>query len=92
MAAGTPGVIVNPYDISSLTAALENYAVSKPERATHAIRNRICRIYSPEACAVRMCASIERALKLERGSLSGSAEIPVPTVAEQPEERAHAAR
>jgi glycosyltransferase involved in cell wall biosynthesis len=90
IAAGAQGVVVNPYDISSLTAALENYTISTPDRASHAVRNRLGRIYSPEACAGRICASIERAVGLKAGSLAGGAEVPIPVLVEQ-EERAHAA-
>jgi glycosyltransferase involved in cell wall biosynthesis len=71
MAAGAPGIVVNPYDISSLGGALESYLISSPERTPDTVRKRIARIYSPEACAIRMCRSIERVLHLENGSLSG---------------------
>jgi glycosyltransferase involved in cell wall biosynthesis len=77
MAAGAPGTLVNPHDISSLTGALENYALVRPERAPSATRNAIARMYHPEACAVRMCASIERGLNLPAGSVSGKEEVPL---------------
>ena len=51
----------------------------------------ICRMYSPEGCAVRMCVSNRACLKVETGFLSGPSQIPIDAVGE-PEERAHAAR
>ncbi len=72
MAAGVPGVIVNPYDISSLTGALQNYVITRPERISHPVRNDIARMYSSRACALRMCTSIERCLNLPGGTVSGS--------------------
>jgi glycosyltransferase involved in cell wall biosynthesis len=72
-ALGAPGIAVNPHDISSLTGALENYVNMRPERAAHATRQAIARIYGPQACAQRMCASIERGLNLSAGSISGPA-------------------
>src|ERR1700693_5701968 len=51
----------------------------------------ICRMYSPEVCAVRMCVPNRACLKVETGFLSGPSQIPIEAVGE-PEERAHAAR
>ena len=72
VAAGAPGTVVNPSDISNLTFALGSYATSTLERTSSQVRDTIAGFYSPVACANRMSASIERGLALPAGSLSGN--------------------
>jgi glycosyltransferase involved in cell wall biosynthesis len=77
--AGAPGTVVNPFDVTNLTSALENYAISRPERTSNQIREKLSRIYSPWACANRMRASIERGLELPS---TGSIELQFSEVSE----------
>jgi glycosyltransferase involved in cell wall biosynthesis len=77
IAIGAPGIVVNPYDVNSLTGALVNYVTACPERVDHGTRKKIARVFSPEACADRMCASIESGLKIPAGSISEGEEVSV---------------
>ncbi len=70
IAAGAPGIVVNPYDVNSLMGALVSYVTACPERVARTTRKNIARVFSPEACADRMCASIECGLKIGAGSIS----------------------
>ncbi len=77
IANGASGIVVNPYDVNSLTGALLNYVTACPERVDRATRKNIARVFSPEACADRMCASIECGLKIPAGSISEGEELSI---------------
>jgi glycosyltransferase involved in cell wall biosynthesis len=82
LAAGAAGIVVNPYDISSLSSALENYTLEGPAMLGHATRQLVSTLFSPEECISRICASVERCLKLPRGTVSGRLPMVVPEEAE----------